>query len=86
MRLEDWERRRLAGETPALPGRREGSMQSSREFSCSVAPHRRMGTHVGCHEVRGDGTAAPKSIVSARQILGGNIVDGIGTRLQNNSL
>jgi len=47
--LGDWERRRLAGETPALPGKRGGSKHSSREFSCSVAPHRRMGTYVGCY-------------------------------------
>src|SRR5947207_15813676 len=53
MGLEDWERRRLAGETPALPGRRGGSTHSSREFSCPVAPLRRMGTYVGSHEKRG---------------------------------
>src|SRR5881396_2589613 len=47
MKSEDWERRRLAGETPALPGGRGGSTHSSQEFSCSVARQRLMGTYVG---------------------------------------
>ena len=49
VRSQAHERRRLAGETPARPGRRGGSTYSFRRFSCSVAPHRRMGTYVGCY-------------------------------------
>src|SRR5881296_3630520 len=49
MKSEDWERRRLAGETPALPGGRGGSTHSSQEFSCSVARQRLMGTYVGAY-------------------------------------
>src|SRR5438876_11175759 len=35
--------------TPKMGLEDWGNTHSSREFSCSVAPHRRIGTYVGCY-------------------------------------
>src|SRR5947207_5206645 len=82
MGLEDWERRRLAGETPALPVRRGGSTHSSREFSCPVAPLRRMGTYVGCYNAAFSSTlrceSVPKIVVAIRCANGQRCPSGSG--------
>ena len=59
MKSEDWERRRLAGETPALPGGRGGSMRRPWEFSFSLALQRLMRSYVGCYFFNGLLTLMP---------------------------